>query len=256
MKMKSILMLLLGLVVAPAGAVTTTGADTNAVAEQAVQYDAATDRLSIEVQEMSLARLLAQVSRQTGVEILIDPAVERPVSTVIREQPLEKAITELTRGLNTVLVHDVRTLPGSGERNVLISVQLLPKGQTNTALLVPVLSPEAEAMLRADGQDPAALGAGRVNERRLARLQLLPPEKRARAEESEQQQVQKEVARKVGKAERKVERKQDKLARLNERLQQVQSRNGDSPERKQQKIAALTQKIAEAQADLNGLPKP
>ena len=255
MSMKSIMLLLLGVLVMPAWAGTTVAAGTDA--GPAVRYDAASDRIAIQARDMSFTSLLAQISRQSGVEILIDPTVEHPVSITLQDQPLEKAISGLTRGLNTVLVHDVRTLPGKGEQNVLVTVRLLPKGQTNTALLMPVLSPEAEAMMGAERRDASGARLDNlVNERRMARLEKLPPEKRAKLEKIEADKLQKELERKAAKAEARAGRKQDKLVRLNERLQQVQSREGANPEHKQQQIAAQMQKINKVQADLNGAPKP
>jgi type II secretory pathway component GspD/PulD (secretin) len=213
-----------------------------------VRYENTTDRLTIHAHDASLVAVLKAISRQSGVGFLIDPAVEHPVSLEVSDRPLEQVLKTLTRGLNTVMVHDIRTLPGKGEQNVLVEVQLLPKGQTNTALLMPLLSPEAEAMLRADSRNQAAQSMS--YERRLSRLEKLPPEQRERAEQIERDKAQQELDRAAAKAERKAERKQEKLARLNERLQKLQSRPpGDDPERRQQKINKLMQQIAETQAE-------
>ena len=259
MSMKSMMLLLLGLLAAPAlaGTAHVAGTDSLPVAGQAVRYDAVSDRIAIQAQATSLTGLLAQISRQSGVEILIDPAVERPVTMDIKDQPLEQALEALTRGLNTVLVHDVRTLPGKGEQNVLVMVKLLPKGQTNTALLMPVLSPEAEAMLGAELRNAQDARQGKlVNERRMARLEKLSPEKRDKLEKIEAKKLQKEFERKAARAEDRAARKQDKLARLNDHLQRVQSYDGMHPERKQQKVEALQQQIAKIQAELSGTPAP
>lgn len=217
------------------------------IAQPSVHYESTTDRLTIDVHDASLISVLKAISRQSGVGFLIDPSVERVVSLEASDRPLEQVVKTLTRGMNRVMVHEVRTLPGMGEQNVLVEVQLLPKGQTNTALLMPLLSPEAEAMLRADSRNQAARPM--IHERRMARLEKLPPEQRERLEKLEMDKAQQELDRAAAKAERKAERKQEKLARLNERLQQLQSRTGVNPERRQQKINKLTQQIAETQAE-------
>lgn len=253
------LILLAGLSIAPLSAAfaETSAVMPETVVRQPVRYDSETDRLTVDARSESLTSVLTRISRQSGVEILVDPAVERLVTVSIKDQPLEKVIGQLTRGLNTVMVYDLRSLPGKGEQNVLVRVQLLPKGQTNTALLIPLLSPEAEAMLRADRQDTTGTRVDNlVYERRMARLEKLPAEKRARLEKLEMEKMQKERSKRAAKAEKKAARKQDKLVRLNDRLQKLQSRGGSNPERKQKKVDVLMQQIAETQAKLNGTPVP
>jgi len=220
-----------------------------------VRYDGSADRLTVDAHDGSLTGILARISRLSGVEILVDPAVEHRVNVSIDNQPLEQGLATLTRGLNSVLVHDVRNVAGKGGQNMLVTLKLLPKGQTNMALLMPVLSPEAEAMLRADQRvRSGAPRLGLVNDRRLARLQKLPPEQRERLEQIEKQRVQKDLQRKAERAERKAQRKRDKLERLNERLQraQAQSHGAVSPERRQATVNRIMQDIAEIQAELNG----
>jgi hypothetical protein len=222
-----------------------------------VHYDGSTDRLSLEAEDASLTGILVRISRLSGVEILVHPDVERRITARIDNQPLEQGLATLTRGLNSVLVHDIRSLPGEEELNMLVTVKLLPPGQTNTALLMPVLSPEAEALIRADRRDrTGARVPGLANDRRLARLQKLPPEQREKVEQIEVEQVSKKLQRTAEKAERRAERKRDKLALMHQRLERLQGRGFANPERHQARISELQRDIAGLLAELSGTTAP
>jgi hypothetical protein len=251
----SVLALGISAPVSPAAAEIAAAVDTAKTGPQ-VRYNAVTDQLSLDASGASLTGLLQRIARQSGVEILVDPAVERNVTLHIDQQPLEQGIRNLTRGLNTILVHDIRDVPGKGAQNLLVGIKLLPAGQTNTARLVPVLSPEAEALARGSGKDPAGKFNTTADERRAARLAKLPPEQRERLEQAQAKKDQQDNARKAAQAERRAQRKQEKLARLNERLQKAQASAGGNPERNLQEITTLQQKISDTQADLNGTASP
>ena len=216
-------------------------------AAQEVRYDAATDRLSLDVQNLSLTEVLERISRQSGVEILMDPSVEHPVTASLQDQPLESVLGNLTRGLNAVMIHDERDLPGQGRQPVLVRLELLPTGETNTALLRPVLSPEAEALLRAKGHDPAdPLGHERINARRQARLEKMDPAKRERIEQQDAAKASRKAASKAARLENQAKRQQARLERLNAKLTRAQALAATDPE-SQQRVQQLTQRIARLQ---------
>jgi hypothetical protein len=219
-------------------------------AAQEVRYDAATDRLSLDVQDRSLTDVLARIARQSDVEILMDPSVERPVTASLQDQPLETVLGNLTRGMNAVMIHDERDLPGQGRQAVLVRMELLPSGETNTALLRPVLSPEAEALLRAKGYDPAgALGHDQVSARRQARLEQMDPAKRERLEKQDAAKANRKAQTEAARAESQAQRQQARLERLNTRLARAQTLAATDPEAGQPRVQQLTQKIARLQQD-------
>jgi hypothetical protein len=215
---------------------------------QEVRYDASTDRLNVEVQNRSLTDVLAQISRQSGVVILADPNVDHPVTASLQNQPLEDALGDLTRGMNAVMIHDERDIPGQGRQPVLTRLELLPVGQTNTALLRPVLSPEAEALMRAKGHDPAgSLAHDRVDARRQARLEKMDPAQRERVEKHAAERTSRRAEEKAAKTERQAKKQQDRLQHLNNQLAQLQAQAATNPEGSQQRIQQLNQKIARIQ---------
>jgi hypothetical protein len=218
------------------------------LAAQEVRYDAATDRLSLNVQNLSLTEVLARISRQSDVEILMDPSVERPVTASLQDQPLESVLGNLTRGMNAVMIHDERDLPGQGRQPVLVRLELLPTGETNTALLRPVLSPEAEALLRAKGHDPAdPLVKTRVNARRQARLEKMDPAQRERIEAQDAAKASRKAESKAARLESQAKRHQARLERLNAKLTRAQALAATDPEAGQQRVQRLNQRIARLQ---------
>jgi len=217
-------------------------------AQQQVHYDPATDRLTLNVQDMSLTQLLARISGQTGVEILMDPTVERTITFSMQDQPLEAGLNKLTRGLNTVMIHDQRDVPGKGRQSMLTTVKLLPEGQTNSALLRPVVSPEAEALLRAKGRDPASKpGNERVNERRAARLEKMTPEQRAKLEKQEADKVNRKAHNQMSRAEQKANRQQRQVQNITEQLAEAQAKMDTNPVFYQQRIQVLTERLSRIQ---------
>jgi len=217
-------------------------------APQTVHYDAATDRLSLDVHGLPLTQVLARISRQSGVEILADPAVDHPVTSSLQDQPMDTVLDNLTRGMNAVMIHDERELPGQGRQPVLVRMELLPTGQTNTALLRPVLSPEAEAMMRAKGRDPAdSERRGFLNARREARLEQMDPARREKYEKHAAVQAEHQAKDQAARAERQAQHQQIRLEHLNARLAQAQALAATDPEGSQQRIQQINQKIARIQ---------
>jgi hypothetical protein len=145
------------------------------------------------------------------------------------------------------MIHDERDIQGQGRQPVLTRLQLLPVGQTNTALLRPVLSPEAEALVRAKGRDPAGtLAHDRVDARRQARLEQMNPAQRARVEQHAAERTSRNAEEKAARTKRQAKRQQDRLQRLNAQLAQLQAQSATDP-KASQRIEQLNQKIARIQ---------
>jgi hypothetical protein len=211
--------------------------------QQQVHYDRATNCLTLHVQDMSLTQLLAQISGQTGVEILMDPTVERPITFSMQDQPLEAGLNKLTRGLNTVMIHDQRDVPGKGRQSMLTTLKLLPAGQTNSALLRPVLSPEAAALLRAKGLDPASRATPQVSERRAARLEKMTPEQRAKLEKQATEKANRKAQNQAARAEQKAKRQQRLEQNITKQLANAQAKMDTNPVFYQQRTQVLTERL-------------
>ena len=221
-------------------------------AQQQVHYDPATDRITLNVHDMSLTQLLARISVQTGVEILMDPTVERTITFSMQDQPLEAGLNKLMRGLNTVMIHDQRDVPGKGPQSMLTTVKLLPEGQTNTALLRPVVSPEAEALLRAKGRDPSGRArsdqvSDQVSERRAARLAKMAPVQRAKLEQQAVEKTNRKAQNQVAGAERKAKRQQRIEQNITKQLAEAQAKMDTNPVFYQQRIQVLTERLSRIQ---------
>ncbi|NUQ02088.1 MAG: hypothetical protein HUU35_19755, partial [Armatimonadetes bacterium] len=60
-------------------------------------------RVSVEAVNQPLRAVLAELARQTGVEITVDPrVVDGPVVLQLTDQPLDRALNLLTRGAGLV----------------------------------------------------------------------------------------------------------------------------------------------------------
>ena len=212
------------------------------VETQVVRYDAATDRLSLDVHALPLTQVLARISRQSGVEILAAPGIDSPVTASVQNQPLEGALGDLTRGMNVVMIHDQRDVPGQGKQPVLVRMELLPVGQSNKALLHPLRVPGDGATPYAGEADPAGARAGRFfNARRQARHRQTDPDRRQERAAAKADNAQ------ATESERQARNRQRRLERLNRQLAEAQALAATDPEASQQHIQKINQKIARIQ---------
>lgn len=206
---------------------------------QEVRYDATTDRLSLDVHTSPLTQLLARISHESGVKILADPGIDHPVTASLQNQPLESALGYLTRGMNVVMIHDQREVPGQGLKMVLTRVELLPAGQGNRALLRRVPnSGDATMPYAGKPESTTGLRAGRFHSARSqARLQR----RQERAAQTGK------VPTQTAESDRKAQHQQKRMDRLNRLLAQAQILAATNPEASQQRIQKINQKIARIQ---------
>jgi hypothetical protein len=223
-----------------------------------VRYDAAMDRLSLDAHDSPLTQVLARISRQSGVEILIDPSVDYPVTASLRDQPLENALATLTRDMNAVMIHDQLEIAGNSRQPVLVRMELLPVGETNTALLRPVLNPGTKALSQAEAHHPARRAGHRFLKARLqAWGQHMVPAQSGRIGKRETTDADRKPRNQTMPAERKT---QQQLARLTAKLNRLQTRAASNPETsQQQRIQKISEKIAriqQRQEKAAGAPAP
>jgi type II secretory pathway component GspD/PulD (secretin) len=101
-----------------------------------VSYDTKNDRLTVDAKKVPLTQILAQISEQSGVEILVDPSVEKDISIYLPAQPLKKALKQIARGLNYAMYYN-------DEDSRLVAMKIVPKGKQGSSNLVPVTHPNA-----------------------------------------------------------------------------------------------------------------
>ncbi len=192
---------------------------------QTVHYDKAGDRLTLDVREIPLRGLLAQIGLRTGVEILMDPAIERRVSANFKAVPLTEGLQRISQGLSTVLIHDKPGGAKPGTPEVLVRMKVLPEGKHDSGQLQSLAAPVMEGVAhRYTAPLPSvAPGVTRLDHARArweARMQELSPEQRAevekrvrqRLDEKAKQQAEREKNQ-ADRAAKREERKSERLAR-------------------------------------------
>lgn len=191
----------------------------DAPARPDVAYDQKTDRLSVTAKEMSYKDTMARIATLSGIEILMDPAAEHTLTATLRDVPLERGLKELSRQTSFILVYaDPR--PGQKEP-LLISMRVLPKGESRDDGLRPLLAPGGEAFIREKNRgitpekEPEIFS--HAKKRWEARLEKMPPAQR--------QQLLKEAREKLATVEqRRAERDQRREARAKKRAEHEQRR--------------------------------
>lgn len=180
---------------APAGA---GKAGTVSVKKPAILYNKEGDLLAINANGEKLSVLLAELARQSGLEIRMDPKADRAVTMETRPLPLLQAVDALTARLNTIKQFGARPAAVAGKAapaangksaatnqkpaQLLIAITVLPQGQSDASRAAPVLEPGKEIELRAER---ALKGSDRyaVRERWQARLDKMPAKQKAGYEE-------------------------------------------------------------------------
>ena len=214
-----------------------------------VTYDKATDRLSVGADMVSLKGLLARIALLSGVEILMDPEVEQPVSITLKDRPLEKGLKKIMQVLNLryAMIYQEKEGQDQSAEPLLISMKIVPEGKENNPHpnLVPVVDVNGEAVIRSLSRRPRRAGEtvptifGYAEERWQARLNRMPEEKRIRIEEDMKQRQEKRAARAEEVENRRAERKKKVAEHQARRLAAEEKLRASNPElyelRKQQR---------------------
>lgn len=99
-----------------------------------ITYNENEQLLGVIANQASLTEVLKEISAKTGIEIRIDPAIERRASFAIKPQPLEKVLGSVVKKLSYVMKYktmsNVRYVTG---------LDILPKGKQDSGQLVRIL---------------------------------------------------------------------------------------------------------------------
>lgn len=201
-----------------------------------VRYDSAADRLTVVAQEIPLSKLLAHIAVASGIEILMDPEADRPVSVTLHDKPLEAGLKHLVRGLSYAMFYERKPFEGSKPSPpLLIAMKVLPQDKEDRTALAPVITLEKEARARAvaPGSTPRPSGplAGYSVKRWQMRLGKLPDATRQRLEEHVRQHQALREKQALKRAERRAERQaaqQKRLSAIKERAQQIWGQRPES----------------------------
>jgi hypothetical protein len=225
-----------------------------------VIYDKATDRLSVQADMVSLEGLLARIALLSGVEFLMDPEVEQPVSITLKDRSLEKGLKKIMQALDLryAMIYQKKEGQDQSAEPLLISMKIVPEGKENNPNLnlVPVVDVNGEAVIRSlsrrrrprrEGQTPPAI-FGYAEKRWQARLNKMPEEKRNRIEEDMKQRQEKQAARTEEVENRRAERKK-KVAKHRARRQtaeeELRTSNPELYELRKQQREEIRQQVME-----------
>jgi len=231
---------------------------TASAGEPEVIYDKATDRLSVQADRVSLDGLLARIALLSGVEFLMDPKVEQPVSITLKDSPLEDGLKKTMQTLNLgyAMIYQKREGQDQSVEPLLISMKIVLKGMENypNLNLVPVVDANGEAVIRSFSRRPLRAGHtlptifDYAEQRWQARLNRMPEEKRERIEEDMKQRQEKQAARTEEVENRRAEREKkvaEHRARREAAEEELKASNPELYELRKQQREELRQKVAE-----------
>ncbi|MDO8267474.1 MAG: hypothetical protein Q7T32_06530 [Moraxellaceae bacterium] len=113
-----------------------------------VLYDRQQDTLSIQTKDHALSDILLRVSRQTGMEVRMDPKVERKITMTLKAQPIERSLDRLLAQLS-VLKQFKTEGKGKNQKDILVSITVLPEGQRDASSAQRLMQSDAELAYRA-----------------------------------------------------------------------------------------------------------
>lgn len=197
----------------PAKAPARTPAPAAATVAEPVLYDHQHDTLSIQAQDLSLSDILLRVSRQTGMDVRVDPKVERKVSMSLKPLPLEASLDRLLAHLS-VLKEYQSDGKGKSPKDVLVGITVLPEGQLDASSAQRLMDRDAELAYRAgvmsqyekrakergDIQKDAMINRWKTRTKKLsaadkARYEKLKAEMDKRTAEQEKRQAEQDAKR-------------------------------------------------------------
>lgn len=127
-----------------------------------VSYNRQTGLLTIEADRAPLTQILAQIATQSGVEIIVDSSIEKEISISLPEQPLERALKQIARGLSYAMYYGKADSQDPPQGDRLVAMKILPQGKEGSGYLVPVSLSEAQPGRVSDqGDSDSETGGGR-----------------------------------------------------------------------------------------------
>lgn len=229
-------------------------------AEPYLRYDPTRDNMTVQATDASLTLVLSEMARLSGLDIRMDPAVERKVQVDVRDQPLETAIARVTGKLNTIKGYrsagkaDKAGKAVKGDKKeapLLVSVTILPEGNTDASRARSVLDAGREGDMRAvikarreQKADPGKAMRDRTQERWQERLAGMSEADRKKYEQklaaARDREAKAAASRREKEAKREVMRQRAETARA-EREKGEPARKPHDPEKAKRAAAQFPQ---------------
>lgn len=220
-------------------------------------YDEATDHLSVKVKDASLLEVLAKISILSGVQILVAPKVEQPITLEFKDRTVEDGLKQIVQAynLNHAAFYNEEVKKDGSKKVMLTGMQII--GKDKDAELKPVVALEHEATVRAlsristskDGKPKkTASMIDYAQQRWQARLSALSPEQRKKLEEDAQRRAEKAEAERIKREARRAEREKRDAERRARRQAEEELMKATDPERyqlKEQRREELRQQVTE-----------
>ena len=231
--------------------------------EPAVTYDKATDGLSVGADSVSLKGLLARIALLSGVEFLIDPEVEQPVSITFKDCSLERGLKKIMQVLDLryAMIYQKKKGQDPAAEPLLISMKIVPEGKENNPNLIlePVVDVNGEAVIRSLSPSKAPRGGDRMpaaifdhaKERWQARLNKMSDEKRESIVEHMQRRQAKRTARMEEMKNRRAERETKRAQHQDRSVDAEEKLRASNPELydlRQQQREEIRQQVVEDRA--------
>ena len=168
-----------------------------------VTYDARNRRLSVSSEGSTLREILLDVSQKAGIDVYINPVLNKEIFVDFKDQPLETAIKRIIRPLNHAFVYhgdSIRTIKIFERSESEATAKVLPGNQT----------------LKSSSQPSANVGAGsntptldelKASGMEIRRQNAISQGKLEKFEEKEADREKRRLEREQRRAERRAERK-------------------------------------------------
>ncbi|MFO7592422.1 MAG: hypothetical protein R6X15_00065 [Pseudomonadota bacterium] len=191
----------------------------------AISYDRAADTLSLDVEQVSLKTLLATIASQSQLEVLFDDRADRKVTMQLEKRSLQAGLENLLRESSYLFRYD----KDEEGNTFLLGVRVLPKGESDSGNLQPLLHAAGEAFMNAKHNRQAGANAESAlfNKRWQARLAEMPKPVREKVIKHAKERIEKIEKREAERQARIEEKKKEREAKMAERRKEHELKSPD-----------------------------
>lgn len=232
---------------------------TMAAGKPVVQYDRASDRLSVKAENVSLKALLARIGLLSGVGFFMDPKAEQSVSIALKEEHLERGLKKImtAHDLSYAMIYERPQNPDSSTQTpLLIAVKVAPGGSRPgaSATAVPIMDVEGEAVIRSFPGRPSKMGEtlptifDHAQKRWQARLQRMTEQQRRKLEA----RMKEHQARQAARREKREKQRAEHAARMSQLQAAYQAAEDELKESNPELYELRRQQREELQQQMSG----
>jgi len=211
-----------------------------------ISYDKSTDTITANIDDASFTQVMSRIAVLSGIEIRMDPTAEHDISISLTEMPLEKALRQIAGNASYVFIYDDPKPErdkdqATSRKPVLVGMQILPKGESSSNMMRPLLAPIGEAFIREKNRYAAPehklVIFNHAQERWAARLKMMPPEQRKQllaAAQEQRQQIEQRNTKRQQRQEQLAQRRKQHQQQHEAKLLQLKATNPEAYQRMMQ----------------------